>query len=296
MTEDDTLQIAQWYLEGDPRAETGRAYWNAWSLGSWGGYGIFGFDHSVVNSGGYDLVIEGNAFSSMAEEPGAVWVMQDENGNGLPDDTWYELAGSYAGGSGTIQRYARTFYRPAPGETFGYYTDNRGSNGSIGAGYFPYFLHADAVTYTGTKIEVGVATLSGYVDVKGGLPQFRISDAVQQDGTPVRLDYIDFVKIQTMGGTEFRTPRDYHLNVADRLVLGVDAGGGNYNYVFSNNSGYSPLEVQLRHEDGSVLRSFSLTALGLTVAVQADRIYFEFSGGNCSYTVSGNAVTFVNHQ
>ena len=61
------------------------------SLGGFGGYIVVGFDHSIDNSGDYDLGILGNSFSG-SSEPGIVWVMQDENGNGLPDDTWYELA------------------------------------------------------------------------------------------------------------------------------------------------------------------------------------------------------------
>ena len=33
------------------------------SLGGWGGYVVFGFDHPVVNAGGTcDLVVEGNSF------------------------------------------------------------------------------------------------------------------------------------------------------------------------------------------------------------------------------------------
>ena len=57
------------------------------SLGGFGGYIVVGFDHSIDNSGDYDIGILGNSFSG-SSEPGIVWVMQDENGNGLPDDTW----------------------------------------------------------------------------------------------------------------------------------------------------------------------------------------------------------------
>lgn len=31
-------------------------------LGSFGGYVIVGFDHSIPNKGGYDFAIQGNAF------------------------------------------------------------------------------------------------------------------------------------------------------------------------------------------------------------------------------------------
>lgn len=81
------------------------------SLGGWGGYIVVGFDHSIENKGGYDFSIIGNAFEG-SSEPGIVWVMQDVNGNQLPDDEWYELKGSEYGKNGTIQDYAVTYYRP----------------------------------------------------------------------------------------------------------------------------------------------------------------------------------------
>ena len=37
---------------------------------------------------------------------------QDENGNGIPDDTWYELKGSETGKPGITQRYALKYFRP----------------------------------------------------------------------------------------------------------------------------------------------------------------------------------------
>ena len=82
------------------------------SLGAWGGYIIVGFDHSVYNkpdvssNGGYDFAIIGNPFDG-SSEPGIVYVMQDENGDGLPNDTWYELRGSETGKAETYQHYVR---------------------------------------------------------------------------------------------------------------------------------------------------------------------------------------------
>ena len=76
------------------------------SLGSYGGYVIFGFDHTVINvQGQKDFRVLGNAFySDLPEfedkkggscEPGIVEVSFDMNQNGLPDDEWYELAGIF---------------------------------------------------------------------------------------------------------------------------------------------------------------------------------------------------------
>ena len=95
------------------------------SLGAFGGYIVAGFDHSVdASADGYELAVGGNSFDT-SSEPGVVWVMQDENGDGLPNDTWYELRGSEYDDPATVHGYAVTYYpphRPArrfPGRTTG---------------------------------------------------------------------------------------------------------------------------------------------------------------------------------
>jgi hypothetical protein len=169
--------------------------------------------------GKYSLGIPGNAFSSYVGvdeegeeevfgwfEPGTVWVMQDENGNGLPDDTWYELAGSETNNPRTIQRYAAAYtqgnlvidHTGSTAETFPYSTYYGGDFG------FPQEPGADVI-YCGTRlgdrlVDKGGTLYTtmpkwGYVDCGG--PYFRISDAIQQDGSPANLDYIDFVRVQT---------------------------------------------------------------------------------------------------
>ena len=76
------------------------------TLGGWGGYVTFGFDHTIVNiPGRRDFRILGNAFGANANprpnapwggssEPGIIMVAYDKNGNGIPDDEWYEIRGS----------------------------------------------------------------------------------------------------------------------------------------------------------------------------------------------------------
>ncbi len=77
------------------------------TLGGFGGYVVFGFDHTVVNvEGKCDFRINGNAFGALANprpdapfggscEPGIVMVAYDKNKNGKPDeDEWYEIKGS----------------------------------------------------------------------------------------------------------------------------------------------------------------------------------------------------------
>lgn len=201
------------------------------SLGGFGGYIVVAFDHAVVNDGGYNLAIKGNAYSKNSE-PGIVWVSQDTNGNGLADDAWYELQGSEYGKPETIQGYAVTYYRPSAPAQPVRWTDNRGNEGEIDYlsayhrqdFYYPLWVEADSYTLTGTRLAARNADVSGqgtlwhnedfpwgYADnfspsdmfsERGGDNHFRIADAVKADGTPASLASIHFVKIQTATNTK----------------------------------------------------------------------------------------------
>ena len=201
------------------------------SLGGFGGYIVVGFDHSIDNSGDYDLAILGNSFSG-SSEPGIVWVMQDENGNGEPDDTWYELAGSETGKPETIQEYSVTYYRPTGTMMPVQWTDNLGNSGEIDYlvqfhrqdYYYPLWIEEDSYTLTGTCLEarnydasgngtywVNVEYDWGYADnfspidrltegenanADANANHFKISNAIDFECEPIHLDYIDFVKVQ----------------------------------------------------------------------------------------------------
>lgn len=217
------------------------------SLGAFGGYITVGFDHSVENGGegSLDLQITGNAHSS-SSEPGIIWVSQDENGNGLPDDTWYELRGSEYGKPETWQDYAVTYYRPSGSGMAVEWQDNRGQWGTIDYlpayhdqdSYFPAWITSGSYTLRGTRLEdrlvdengngslwVGHPFGWGYADnwsdTDPDIDKFSISNAVRWDGTPADLAYIDFVRIQcgvqAKGGwtgeqsTEITLIRDLHL-------------------------------------------------------------------------------------
>jgi hypothetical protein len=190
---------------------------DAWiSLGSFGGYYVAGFDHSVRDVAGKpDIKINGNVFSG-ASEPGTVWVMQDENGNGMPDDTWYELAGSDSKTSETKHRYAITYHRPGESSQSIQWSDNLLNTGVVAINayhiqqsYFPMFIEDDYIL-CGTCLKSNVEYSDiyylkgfawGYVDNTGdgSRPdnEFWIEDAMQADGSPANLKYVDFVKVQT---------------------------------------------------------------------------------------------------
>lgn len=142
-------------------------------LGAFGGFVVFGFgrpvDNHPDNPFGVDFTIFGNPQNSWSE-PGAVWVMRDDNNNGLPDDTWYELAGSDYYFSSTVKDYEVTYLNP--GDTIALdvpWMDNTGNNGFISANsihtqsYYPErdsfpAIPNDQYTLTGTRIDASVQT------------------------------------------------------------------------------------------------------------------------------------------
>ena len=201
------------------------------SLGGFGGYIVVGFDHSIDNTGNYDFGIKGNSFKG-SSEPGIVWVMQDKNGNGIPDEIWYELAGSETGKAETIQNYAVTYYRPSESQQNVKWKDNLGGSGEIDYlkayhnqdFYYPLWIKEDSYTLTGTCLKPRNYDISGkgvywvneeydwgYVDnfsptdrltdsdnanAAANANYFKISNAIDENGNPIKLDYIDFIKVQ----------------------------------------------------------------------------------------------------
>lgn len=185
------------------------------SLGAFGGFIVVGFDHSIVNIGGYSFAVYGNAFTG-SSEPGIVWVAVDDNGNGIPDDTWYELRGSEYSNEYTLRNYSVTYYKPdGPGQDVRW-SDSEGQEGTIDYmatfhtqdSYYPQWIAAEQYTLTGTRLKANNYYQSsngmwinpdydwGYADNFGG-DRFRIGDAMDAEGKAVNLKYIDFIKVQT---------------------------------------------------------------------------------------------------
>ena len=175
------------------------------SLGGWGGYITFGFDHAVHNKSGYDLQILGNAFYMTgsneygSSEPGIVMVSRDENGNGLPDDTWYELKGALYDDPQTDHLHEHTYTRA--GDTV--------HNAFHNHPYYPQWITADAITFTGALLPPQTVVINGqnvqrilpfgYVDNKPNTDKdgtsFDLDWAVNAEGQPVTLDSIHFVRV-----------------------------------------------------------------------------------------------------
>jgi len=212
------------------------------SLGGYGGYVTFSFDHTVVNvPGEYDFRIWGNAFYELTNpdakggsaESGIVMVSYDCNCNGLPDDPWYELAGSEYYKPETIHGYSITYHRPDPNhageeDETGYLTDttyipwedSTGETGFIaknsfhGQSYYPLWVTDDKLTFSGSRLAPNGIDLSGtgryyvlyaydwgYVDNHPNdfedLNSFDIGWAVDSEGKSVNLPGADFIRVYT---------------------------------------------------------------------------------------------------
>lgn len=145
------------------------------SLGSFGGYVVFKFENPVENHPdnpyGVDFTIFGNPNAmpgtdhALTAEPGVVYVMRDDNANGLPDDMWYELAGSDHFFSDTKRNYEVTYYNPQSDVAEDvFWEDNIGNSGYVYANFYhsqPYYpladsfpdINQDKYTLKGTLLE-----------------------------------------------------------------------------------------------------------------------------------------------
>ncbi len=166
------MNAAPWSTPSSPASIIGGVN-GSLSLGAFGGYVVFSFEKPVKNDPahpyGVDFTIFGNPLPNWSE-PGIVSVMKDENGNGLPDDTWYELAGSDHNFSSTFREYSVTYENPGTDSAMDVpWSDNLGNSGTIEANSFyrqPYYplqdsfpeINQEQYTLSGTMIRSTVDT------------------------------------------------------------------------------------------------------------------------------------------
>ena len=177
------------------------------TLGSWGGYIVVGFDHTIANvAGKRDFRVLGNSLVG-GSEAGIVYVAYDKNKNGKPDtDEWYEIAGS-----ATLDP-TKTYY--PQWNTESYYTlsgtrlPQKGYNKQTAEN--PFF--------------VCLAFGYGYADNVPNTDKGATIDidwAIDKAGKPVHLPGVDFVRVQTgvlqvngwlgENSTEFAGIQDLHV-------------------------------------------------------------------------------------
>ncbi len=236
---DDAAAMAQKCTELIAGNYEGRQ--NMVSLGAWGGYITFHFDHPVVNiKGEYDFCIMGNALETWSE-PGIVMVSEDGK-------QWYELAGSADEDSigKVIYDYEITYEKVGDKKDVKW-TDNKGGSGYIKRNkfhdneYFPQWIKSP-MTFKGTRLPdnaydtnvsnpdlpqnwVGDQFRYGYADnytndnLEGN--SFKIDWAVDNNRKPVHLDAVKYVRVYTAENqicgwtgemsTEISGAKDLHL-------------------------------------------------------------------------------------
>lgn len=159
------------------------------TLGGFGGYVTFGFDHTVANMEGEDdFRLWGNCFYELLDkerkggsaEPGIIMVSYDRNCNGLPDDEWYELEGSAHLLPDTKHNYTITYFRPAmekgdsPADVgtisdpeYIRWEDSDGKTGYIeknifhSQDYYPRWITDDRLQFGGTCLPSNGVDISG---------------------------------------------------------------------------------------------------------------------------------------
>ncbi|MBA4410182.1 MAG: T9SS type A sorting domain-containing protein [Bacteroidota bacterium] len=143
------------------------------SLGAFGGSATYYFDQGIkndpLNPYGVDFTVYGNATPTWSE-PGIIQVMKDENKNGIPDETWFEIAGSDHFWNSTSLAYEVTFKNSGSTKASNIpWADNQGKSGIIpensfhSQSYYPNAvifpgINPSQYTLKGTRIE-------GFIDL-----------------------------------------------------------------------------------------------------------------------------------
>jgi len=174
-------------------------------LGTYGGYVVLGHDAPIYNQEGDDFIV--NAHWSDQDVPlTSVMVMQDENQNNIPDDTWYRIEDDF-GQEKEGRNYTLTYSLSEKGA----YKTGQSNAGSLQlevpvttplpTSYLELakelnwkLFRPDHYTLEGNikyMHEDPIETL--HLDIKG----YNIDNAIDGNGIPASLQAVDFIKVYT---------------------------------------------------------------------------------------------------
>lgn len=208
------------YIIGNPTKHSGWLY-----LGGFGGYVVAGFSANITNDQGPDFEVF--ALPGAGPEPAVVYVMRDDNGDGQPNETWYELKGSQFEHS--QRNYSVTYYKPGADTENISWIDSNSQTGELKAGFGSSYTSSwwwaetkgNSRTFHGTRLPDAYENILvgdvnnwsvpegrfewGYAENNSGTDydsiaysnRLDINQAVDRDGNPVHLDHIRFIKIQS---------------------------------------------------------------------------------------------------
>jgi hypothetical protein len=187
------------------------------NLGAFGGYIIFEFENPVQNHPdnpfGIDFTIFSNALPDFSEAA-VVYVMKDENENGIPDDTWYELAGSDYFFETSIHNYEVNYHNPEEAGADIPWSDNQGNTGVIAANSFHtqnYYPDYDSFPrVTPQNYILGGSYIKGHIDksnaanVKSYRRAFGYADNTPRGAAPWSIPDNPYTEsIENSGGDGF---------------------------------------------------------------------------------------------
>ena len=253
------------------------------SLGNFGGYVVLQFKKACVNHPnnpyGVDFSVFGNSFEG-SSEPGIIYVMQDANNNGLPDDIWYEIAGSDYHNPTSTKNY-RVNYKNPHGNFNIPWNDNHGNEGEVIANSFntqEYYpdqqlftdYPQDSIAFEGTKLQ------SSYYE----------SSNVQIELEPLAFGYAD--NLPTNYYSDHSIPDNpYTLNV-------MEGGGGNaidISWAVNENGNY----VHLDSINFVKIVSANLQDAGIIGELSSDVTFISDVQENENLTGDQSVVVIYNH-
>lgn len=208
------------YFIGNPDEQQGWLY-----LGGFGGYVTAGFDHNIANHEGADFEVI--LLKGTSPEPAVVYVMQDENRDGKPNETWYELKGNQFENS--KRSFWLCYYKAKSDSANITWLDSEGKRGELIPGFGSNYssgwwwneTQQDSMIFYGTKLpdlydnnsQNGTQNWTvpndrfmwGYAennlgtdyDTTLGTNKLDISNAVDVNGNSINLPDIRFIKVQT---------------------------------------------------------------------------------------------------
>lgn len=189
-------------------------------LGGFGGYISAAFKKDVINDTGKDFAVW--AMRGASAEPAVVWVMEDVNKDGLPNETWYQLKGSEQ----SVMNYTLTYTKT---DSCVNWSDSKGQSGTLVPGYgavnsknwwWPH-SQGNSISLTGTLLpdvmeDADTTSSQSWQNIKGkflwgyaennlgedyfsekGYNALDISNAVDAEGNNVNLTKIRFIKVQS---------------------------------------------------------------------------------------------------
>lgn len=232
----EKINAATTYEQANKEIESKLASGQTVYLGDFGGYIVFGFDHTIINKPGLrDFRITSITGKGNNTRPGVVMVSYDANGNGEADDEWYEIAGSEYNHVQTERGIDITYYRQTedldnfePSDDYMKWTMSNGESGYLKKRmlsnchpYYPIWYKGekeDQVTFKNlTKLRSTIVMNGMFPDQSSDAnykpfeygyacnvansneigTSIDIAWAVDAEGKYVNLSGIDFVKVYT---------------------------------------------------------------------------------------------------